>query len=185
MAYKGYIKWAILISFLLACKRNPLSPGLEYMPDMYRHNSIRAYEPVGDTSSIRHLPEGVVPLGEYIYPLPPTPEGYEKASAIKNPVPLSDSVLELGKFYYSKFCLPCHGPEGKGDGPVVTKGGFPPPPSYLSPNLLSLPEGKMFHSITYGKNLMPPHSYQLSPIERWMVVHYIKHVLQDTSRKGA
>jgi hypothetical protein len=41
---------------------------------------------------------------------------------------------------------------------------------------MNLPEGKMFHSITYGKGLMGSHNF-LSVDERWKLIHYI-HKLQ-------
>ena len=65
-----------------------------------------------------------------------------------------------------------------GDGKVVTNGGFPPPPAYSSAQLIDLPEGKMFHSITYGKNLMGPHASQLTQDERWKIIYYI-NILQQ------
>jgi len=174
----------LYLVFIVSCKRNPLSPGLEYMPDMYRQNSVRAYEGVNGEPAMRHLPPGVIPQNEYVYNIPNTPEGYQMAAHIKNPLPATDSIIQMGKFYYERFCTPCHGASGQGDGKVVTIGGFPPPPSYTSPNLMNLPEGQMFHSITYGKNLMPSHAYQLTPYQRWMVIHYIKKVLQDTTKKS-
>jgi len=64
--------------------------------------------------------------------------------------------------------------EGAGDGPTVTAGGHPPPPAYNSASLKNLPEGKMFHTITYGKNLMGAHSSQLNAEERWTVIRYVQ-----------
>jgi mono/diheme cytochrome c family protein len=60
-----------------------------------------------------------------------------------------------------------------GDGPTVTAG-HPPPPAYNSASLKNLPEGKMFHTITYGKNLMGAHSSQLNVEERWKVIRYVQ-----------
>jgi len=37
-----------------------------------------------------------------------------------------------------------------------------------------MPDGQMFYSITYGKNLMGSYASQLSKKQRWMIVHYIK-----------
>jgi hypothetical protein len=41
-----------------------------------------------------------------------------------------------------------------------------------------MPDGKMFHSITYGKNAMQSYTYALSKSERWEVIAYINS-LQD------
>jgi hypothetical protein len=37
-----------------------------------------------------------------------------------------------------------------------------------------MPEGQMFYSVTYGKNMMGPYASQLSRKQRWMVIRYIK-----------
>jgi len=38
-----------------------------------------------------------------------------------------------------------------------------------------MPEGTMFHSITYGKGNMGSYASQLSREQRWMVIQYVKH----------
>ena len=38
----------------------------------------------------------------------------------------------------------------------------------------NLPEGKIFHSITYGKGLMGQHASQLTAEERWKLVYYVQ-----------
>jgi hypothetical protein len=38
----------------------------------------------------------------------------------------------------------------------------------------SMPDGQMFYSLTYGKNLMGSYASQLSAKQRWMVITYIK-----------
>jgi mono/diheme cytochrome c family protein len=81
--------------------------------------------------------------------------------------------MEEGKRLYGIYCTHCHGASGMGDGLVAQK--LPgPPPAYSSPQLKNLSEGKMFHSITYGKNLMGPHGSQLNAGERWKIIAYIK-----------
>jgi hypothetical protein len=37
-----------------------------------------------------------------------------------------------------------------------------------------MPEGQMFYSLTYGKNLMGSYASQLSAKQRWEVITYIK-----------
>jgi hypothetical protein len=37
-----------------------------------------------------------------------------------------------------------------------------------------MPEGTMFHSVTYGKGMMGSYASQLTTKQRWMVIHYIK-----------
>lgn len=39
---------------------------------------------------------------------------------------------------------------------------------------MDLSEGKMFHTVTYGQNMMGSHASQLNHTERWMIISYIK-----------
>jgi hypothetical protein len=37
-----------------------------------------------------------------------------------------------------------------------------------------MPDGQMFYSITYGKNLMGSYASQLNSTQRWQVIAYIR-----------
>jgi hypothetical protein len=37
-----------------------------------------------------------------------------------------------------------------------------------------MPEGTMFHSVTYGKGFMGSYASQLTRKQRWMIIHYVK-----------
>ncbi|MCB0765166.1 MAG: c-type cytochrome, partial [Flavobacteriales bacterium] len=80
-----------------------------------------------------------------------------------------------GEQLYKDNCVKCHGETGMGDGSVITKGGHPPPTAYSGP-LKDLPEGKMFHTLTYGKGAMGSHASQLNKEERWLVIQYVKYL---------
>src|SRR6056297_229487 len=180
---------AIALLALTGCVRDENSPGYEYMPDMYRSPAIEAYVDYGEirdsinrnymeTISARKPPEGTVPMtnssiNDMPYTIPNTNEGYELAGEVlKSPLKNSESLVEEGKKIYSNFCIQCHGAEGQGDGAVVAKGGHPAPGAYNGP-LKDLPQGKMFHTLTYGKGVMGSHASQLTKIERWKVVAYV------------
>lgn len=167
------------ISAFTACSDDPKHPGYEYMPDMYRSPSYETYSEnpnFKDSMTARRPVAGTIPMGDnYMpYPYPNTPEGYEAAGRdLKNPLEKTPENLAEGKRLFENFCIHCHGAEGKGDGSVVTVGHFPPPPSY-SGQLKDLPEGKMFHTVTYGKNLMGSHASQLNKTERWKIIMYVQ-----------
>jgi len=173
-----------------ACtKKDPNSPGFEYMPDMYRPVGLEYYHAItvdGDTIwGAMVPPKNTIARGYKPYPYPNTAEGYELAGKnLKNPIPYSEEVVKEGEELYTKYCVHCHGTTGQGDGKVAAKLPGPPPP-YTSANIMNLPEGKMFHSITYGKGLMGSHNF-LSVNERWKLVHYI-HKLQgkDSSKANS
>lgn len=187
---KSFLKlnaFAVAVLFAASCTTDPNSPGVEYMPDMYRSPAVEAYVDYDNMneSSARKPVEGTIAYSKegkgwinMPYAYPNTTEGYELAGAeLKSPFAMDEKIVEKGKDLYSKFCQHCHGESGNGDGAVVSNGGFPPPPAY-SGQLKDLPEGKMFHSITFGKGVMGSHASQLNKEERWQIIQYIK-VLQN------
>jgi mono/diheme cytochrome c family protein len=168
----------MLVAGFTSCgKKDVNSPGLEFMPDMYRSPSVEYYGihvVNGDTLYNAMTPvKGTIARGYMPYVYPNTPEGYEQAGLyLKNPIAYSEAVEKDGEALYGKFCVHCHGASGAGDGKVGLK--LPgAPPSYSGP-LKNLPEGKIFHSITYGKGLMGNHASLLTQEERWKLVYYVQ-----------
>lgn len=179
--------------FMTSCMKDPNSPGVEYMPDMYRSPAIEPYVDYGvvgdnvydslrDIMSVRKPVKGTIPRGFQPTTLPAGNDGYAMADSLKNPVPYSKEVLAEGKEIYRKMCSHCHGEKGMGDGKVVTNGGFPPPPAYASGNssrggrMADLSAGKIYHTITFGLNMMGSHASQISPEDRWKIVHYVQEL---------
>lgn len=185
---------AVVSMVFTSCNNVPESPGWEYMPDMYRSSSYETngHSPVfADSMVNRQLAAGTITQGaiansEYSaikrpYPYLNDSAGYENAGHfLKNPFPASDEVIAFGKDRYEKFCIHCHGSAGKGDGSVVEKGNFPPPPAFDSPQLKNLPVGKMFHTLQYGKGMMGSHASQLSREERWKLLRYVQTLQGNT-----
>jgi mono/diheme cytochrome c family protein len=168
----------MLVAGFTSCgKKDVNSPGFEYMPDMYRSPSVEYYGihvVNGDTLYNAMTPvKGTIARGYMPYVYPNTPDGYEQAGLyLKNPIVYSEAVEKDGEALYGKFCVHCHGATGQGDGKVGLK--LPgAPPSYSGP-LKNLPEGKIFHSITYGKGLMGNHASLLTQEERWKLVYYVQ-----------
>lgn len=182
----------VAIAFTSCEKHNANSPGVEYMPDMYRSPSLESNmgyvvldngKETGDTLQANRMPvAGTIPRGYMPNPYPATPEGYEASGAnLHNPLENNEANLKEGQELYGKFCVHCHGAGGEADGLVAGK--LPgPPPTYSS--LKNLPEGKMFHTITYGKGLMGAHGPLLSQEERWKIILYI-HKLQFPNGRPA
>ncbi|WP_374166555.1 cytochrome c [Arcticibacter sp. MXS-1] len=165
------------------------SPGLEFARNMYdpiAYNPDQPNKNFANGQTAQLPPPGTMPVGydpvTDIYPN--TPEGYEAASAnLKNPLPATQQNLAQGRTLYLHMCSHCHGTTGQGDGQIIKLEKFPPPPSYSKGTssrggaMKDLTDGKIFHTITYGLNLMGPHRTQLSPTERWKIVMYV-HELQ-------
>ena len=172
-----FVLCTLYIVLLSSCKNESNSPGHEYMPDMYRSPSYEANLStvfMGDTIQVDRMPvSGTIARGFMPYPYANDTAGYANAGRrLRNPIPFSPEVLAEGEVLYGKFCVHCHGAEGKGDGTVAAK--LPGAPPSYSGALKDLPEGKIFHTMTYGKGLMGSHSSQLTQEERWKLVHYVQ-----------
>lgn|GEM_PF-1609012 len=134
-------------------------------------------------------PAGTVPQGYEPYHFEGGPDGSLKAGAVlKNPVDPDDAtVLERGKLVYERDCLPCHGSEARGDGPVSMvkrDGGFPGVASLLSAHAKEIKDGYIYNYISRGGALMPSYGAQIAPADRWKVVAYVRH-LQKTLPENA
>lgn len=181
---------AFVALFLASCSKKPDfpdepgktyndNPGIEYMPDMYHSIPLEPYSQIGDNpifkngTNAQNPPKNTIPRGFTPYHIPNTPEGYDSSKVLVNPIKVSDEVLAEGKAIFTTFCAVCHNNNGDGQGSIVKNGGYPPPPSY-SKLLAGKTDGEMFHSITYGKNLMGSYASQINTKERWTVIHYIK-----------
>ena len=134
-------------------------------------------------------PAGTLPLGYDPYHFEGGPDASLKAGAVlKNPVDPDDAtVLERGKLVYERDCLPCHGSEARGDGPVSMvkrDGGFPGVASLLSAHAKEIKDGYIYNYISRGGALMPSYGAQIAPADRWKVVAYVRH-LQKTLPENA
>jgi mono/diheme cytochrome c family protein len=171
---------------LVSCGKVRRSPGRAYMPDM---TYSRAYETYSSTAALEQkgihynaMPvEGTIARGDTLsaYPYKNDSAGYANSKNVANPLPALTAVqFKEATRLYLIYCGICHGDKLDGNGPLW-KGGegpFPAAPRNFmtDPVVTNMPEGTMFHSITYGKNLMGSYASQLSPEQRWMIIHYIK-----------
>lgn len=175
------------IALLSSCSAGGDNPGYEYAPNMY-HSF--AYEPLTQEADkpntinpngmnmrepVKHtIARGQLDFAKYSFTV--SNESYETAAGLQNPVSASPEVIAQGQTLYNINCTPCHGDAGKGDGTLVADGKFPPPPSYDSDRIKTTPDGKLFYSIRYGKNLMGAYGTVLNPEQIWKVIHYIRTV---------
>ncbi len=188
---------AMCMATAMSCDNVKREPGAIYMPDM---TYSRAYETYleKDSTDFASSPAqsddkmfynskpvlGTVMRGEDITFLIPKDDvgdstNYVASKAVQNPMtaPGSAELKEAERLYLIN-CAICHGAELDGNGPLY-KGGqgpFPAKPATLvgDPKYDAMPDGQMFYSVTYGKNLMGSYASQLTRQQRWMIIAYIK-----------
>src|ERR1017187_6856767 len=167
-----------IVTMIWSCNDDPKLPGYEFMPDMHRGPSYKQNSSnpnFKDSLTNRNPVAGTIARNQpFPFPYPHTNEGYESAGKeLMNPLTKDSINLAEGQRLFEIFCIHCHGADGTGHGSIVANGKFPPPPSYSGP-LKDLPEGKMFWTITYGKNLMGSHASQINQDERWKIIMYVQ-----------
>ena len=174
---------------IVSCSDVKRKPGSVYMPDMAYS---RAYETYADHSNLaekginyNNRPvEGTLARGEEMpfhvgKDVAGDTTNYFASKAVKSPIDTLDKkqLVEAERLYLIN-CGICHGPKLDGNGPLY-KGGegpYPAKPATLvgDAKYEAMPEGQMFYSVAYGKNLMGSYASQLSRTQRWMVIKYIK-----------
>lgn len=168
--YKKYFKPILLFLTgfsLFSC--GPLAsekPTLEFFPNMVDSPSVKAQE-----QKMNSPVPGTVPVGFEVYPYK-VDEGDKAGSELKNSLKFTKENIEKGKELYNTYCLVCHGPSGKGNGTIVPK--FPMPPTLHSEKVTTWSDGRIFHVITMGQNLMPSYKTQVKPEERWAIILYLR-----------
>ena len=178
----------VAVAAILSSCKDKRSRGLEYAPNMYypiAYNSDQKNKNFADGKTAQVPPKNTTPVGYARYDqYPDSPEGYQAASDnMTNPIAINKQYLEEGRVLYVSMCAPCHGVKGAGNGRIVELGKYPAPPSYANGvssrggAMKDLTDGKIYHTMQYGLNLMGSYVSQLSPDERWKVVMYV-HELQ-------
>jgi len=121
--------------------------------------------------------EGTVPVGGIEVVPNAVPQNQAALDAMRNPVPMTSGSIERGRDRFTIYCQLCHGPEGRGDGPVA------PALANAVRNLhdqkvLDASDGWIYGVITHGFGaLMPEYGSKIKSEDRWNIVNYVR-VLQ-------
>lgn len=175
----------LLVAILQGCSDVKREQNRVYMPDMAYSRAVETYSDYSNLkdSGIHYNATPVAGTvkrnpGVYYELLKDTIGTYNTSAALTNPLPpLSPEEMVEAERLYLVNCGICHGQQLDGNGPLY-KGGEGPypaaPKNLVGPELKKMAAGTIFHSITYGKNLMGAYASQVSPKQRWMIVHYIR-----------
>ncbi len=115
---------------------------------------------------------GALGLGASLYPISVQsyPETYRKT-----PVPFDAISIANGVELYAANCVPCHGPQAKGNG-VLAKTLPRQPLDFLTePHTAMHTAGDFFHWLTYGRynGIMPAFGEKFSEDERWDLLNFL------------
>ena len=177
----------VLGMFIWSCSNVKREPSRIYMPDMAYS---RAYETYASTANLDSLGihydklpvPGTIKRGE-LFPFPYAQDkagdttNYVLSKQVSNPLDsMQAGQMKEAERLYLVNCGICHGMKLDGKGPLFTSGVYAAAPKDLvgDATILAMPDGQMFYSITYGKNLMGPYGPQLNTTQRWMIVNYIR-----------
>jgi len=180
-------------------QRDFSQPNYVFTPEMVfsiPYDSYAVNQNFPDGKTMQAPLEGVVAQGTPYFDYQATEADAQRAAdELLNPWAGEDidadamqAASDRGRTLYTRFCLPCHGPMGKGDGTVAQRG-FPAPPPFTSENSLNMSDGRMFHIITFGQqflegNNMPAYDSQIAPEDRWKIILHVRS-LQTAATQAA
>lgn len=182
---------------LVSCSDVRRETGTVYMPDMAYSRAYETYAERDTTVFTTHANRtddrifydntpvsGTIARGQEIpFPIPMDAPGdtvnYVASKQVPNPLPPLDAAqMKEAERLYLINCAICHGSKLDGNGPLYKDGNGPyaakPATLVGDAKYENMPDGQMYYSMMYGKNLMGSYASQLSRDQRWMIIHYIK-----------
>lgn len=169
----------------------------EFFPDMDRQPKVKAQSEslfFADGLGPRQPVPGTVPLG---WEIPVKAPGTDKVDLqrIANaysaapdyfntgkmgdrwgdglPVPVTAELMKRGQDRYVINCQICHGATGGGNG-VTSKYGWVGIANYHDQRIVDMADGEIFNTITAGKNTMYGYGGNITVVDRWAIVAYLR-----------
>jgi mono/diheme cytochrome c family protein len=170
----------IIAVMLIAGRRGDISrkPPIEVFPDMDRMPKLRpqaANSFFKDGMSSQLPVPGTVARGSAWQDIPAN-TGKEPGTTnwvLNIPVPVNEQLLARGQERYGIYCAVCHSAAGDGKG-ITGKYGMVAMANFHDPRIVKMPDGELFHVITYGRNLMGPYGGQIDIQDRWAIIAYVR-----------
>ncbi len=115
---------------------------------------------------------GLLGIASTFYPIAVQsyPETYRKT-----PVPFDAISIANGAGLFAANCIPCHGPQAKGNGILAKTLPKQPVDLLTEPHTAMHTAGDFFHWLTYGRfnGVMPAFGEKFSEEERWDLLNFI------------
>lgn len=99
-----------------------------------------------------------------------------EGKALQNPVPATEASVKAGRLVFVKYCAPCHGNSGRGNGGMAPEGSKPADFTDEKWEHGST-DGELFVTIRDGvgpKFDMDSWASTLTPQDMWNVINYIR-----------
>lgn len=89
------------------------------------------------------------------------------------PVPVTEALMARGQQRFEINCAICHGSTAAGNG-MVKQYGLTTIASLQDLRIRQMPDGEIFHTITYGKNTMGAYGPNVTVEDRWAIISYLR-----------
>ncbi len=176
-------------------------PRVHLMQDMgvqHRFGAQSANPMFADGRGMRPQVEGTVARGDlmddphYYQGMAETDEGPGPAESFPQQIQVNRALIERGQERFNIYCQLCHGYAGYGDGIVnqramMLQSAGTNQTTWVSatnlhePQIIEMPVGQLFQTITYGVRNMPPYGHLIPVADRWAIVAYIKALQRSQS----
>jgi mono/diheme cytochrome c family protein len=120
----------------------------------------------------RPAPKGAIPLGGI-----ETLDDREDDADLTSPYPLDAAAAARGRALFAVHCVSCHGPEGRGGGPVSAK--FPPAPNLRHISICRRTDGFLYGTLTAGGRAMPTMREGTTARDRWDLVAQVRALQRE------
>jgi mono/diheme cytochrome c family protein len=171
----------LLVALTLAgCGGVQRDPPFQLWPDMKLQEKFKPQLTTPlfpDGRESRRPPEGTIARGHMNEDAPFNTGMDGKLYVGKNPLKVTEALLDEGHWRFNTYCSPCHDRTGLGRGMVPRR--FPAwqPQNLMEDRIVQMADGDIFNVITYGRRTMPPYYEQNHPEDRWAIIAYVR-VLQ-------
>jgi mono/diheme cytochrome c family protein len=149
-------------------------PDLERMKDQPKHKAQKASAFFADGRAMRTPPEGTVPR-ERVTDEPEFTTGLAGNEFLTEyPVVIDEALVNRGEDRFNIYCAVCHGVLGDGKSRIADRMSLRKAPSLHLAKYQEYPPGRFFYIISKGFGVMPSYDKDLTPMDRWAVVAYVK-----------
>ena len=109
-------------------------------------------------------------------------QGGAPVNDLANPVTATEQSLARGEVMYDRMCAVCHGPEGNPEQAAI----LPKLPAMVAFPLASglavtRSDGYIFGMIAVGRGIMPSYGHQVSYLDRWNIVNYVRQAQRNAA----